>query len=70
MLDDKAYLRAVRGHHLIYEAGWLKSWLAEHDEEFEEFVQSVGQVFKKHNNAGHRAKLYTAIDHLAVRCTS
>ena len=27
----------------------------------------MGQVFKKHNNADHRAKLCTAIDHLAVR---
>ena len=37
----------------------------EHDVQVEEFVRRVGQVLKKHNNADHRAKLSTAIDHLS-----
>jgi len=76
MLDGKAYYRAVRGHQLTYEAVWhlkwpiFKSWLAEHSHEYdvavEDFAQIVCQVFKKQkNNADHRAKLCTAINHLS-----
>ena len=65
MLDCKAYYHTVRGHQLTYVALWplkwpmFKSWLAV---AVDEFAQSVGQVFKKHNNTDHRAKLYTTID--------
>jgi len=47
----------------------FKSWLVEygheHDVVVEEFAQSLGQVFKKDNNADHIAKLCTAIDQLS-----
>jgi len=36
----------------------------------EEFAQSVGQVLKKHNNIGHKAKLCIAIDQLLVALRS
>ena len=75
MLDGKAYYCDVTGHQLTYEALWhlkwpmVKSWLAEHGHEHEvvveEFAHIVGQMLKKHNNAEHRAKLCTAIDHLS-----
>ena len=71
MLDDKAYYSSVRRYQLTYEALWdfkwpmFKSWLTEsghkHDEPFEEFAQSVNQVFKKHINTDHRSKPCTAI---------
>ena len=67
MLDCKPYYPVVRGHQFAYEAIWhlkqtmFKSWLAEHGHEHdvavEELAKSVGQLMKKHNTAGHRAKL-------------
>ena len=75
MLDGKAYYHALRGNQLTYKALWrlrwpmFNSWVAEHGHEndmaVKVFAQSLGQVFKKHKNADHRAKLSTAIDHMS-----
>jgi len=69
-------IRQVLSEEINLRTKWplFNSWLAEHGHEHdvavEEFAQSVGHVFKKHNNADHREKLCTAIDYLSYALRS